>query len=444
MKTLTKQDFLDIYKNNGNALATKEAKALAVKYLQEKDIPNKKDEEWRKTDINPILRHGYKYGERIELDKTIVSMYNLSGTYSNVIVFINGHFCHNLSKFTDSKENFELDSIKNAKKKHSDIFEKYFNKTKVHNKHYFSALNTAFAEDGAFILIKKNKKVENPIHIYHFSDGNDNKITSLLRNMVYAEQGSKANVLFSFHSLSDNYELTNVATEIFLGKDSYVDFNIFQGEGNDAFQINSTFVEQKKGSQFYFNTATMCGALVRNDIDIKLLEEDTFCDLAGLYMPDREQNFDNTITIEHTVGHSLSKQFYRGILDNNARANFSGTVLIPKNAIKSEAHQTNNNILLSKHSKVHSKPQLIIHNDDVAASHGSTVGQLNNEEVFYMQARGIGVKKARTLLLTAFADEVINKIQIPQYHFYIKYLVEKRLSGEKIDAMCTKMGVCRK
>lgn len=444
MKTLDKQDFIDIYQNNGNALASPKLKSLLNKTLEQKNIPSKKDEEWRKTDISPLLKHRFKYGEKIEIDKTIVSLYNLSGTYANVIVFINGHFCEKLTKLTDNQNVIVFDSIRTIKETQPKLFEKYFNKTDIHNKHFFSALNTTYAEDGAFILIKKNKKAENPIHVYHFSDGNDNKITSLLRNMIIAEKGSKANILFSYHSLSEDFVLTNVATEIFLEQNSYIDFNIFQGEGNEAFQINTTFVHQKRGSQFYSNTATMCGAIVRNDIDIKLLEEDTFCDLGGLYMPDREQNFDNTINIEHTVGHSLSKQFYRGILDNNARANFAGIVHIPPNAVKSEAHQTNNNILLSKHAKVHSKPQLIIHNDDVAASHGSTVGQLDTEQVFYMQTRGIGQKKARSLLLTAFADEVINKIQIPQYHFYLKYLTEKRLAGEKIDTMCAKMGVCRK
>jgi len=432
MKLLTKEDFIDIYHNNGNALATPKIKKASELTLQEIDLPKKNDEDWIKTDINNILRHSFKYGKKLDLDKMIVSLYNLSGTYANVIVFINGHFCPDFTKIIDKKELLIFENLKTAKINEPKLFDKYFNKTEAHKKHFFSALNTAYAEDGAFILIKKNKKIENPIHVYHFSDGDNSKITSLLRNLIIAEEGSKSNILFSYHSLSENYELTNVSTEIFVEDNAYLDFNTFQGEGDDAFQINQTMVHQQKDSQFYSNTATMCGNVIKNDIHVKMLGENAYTELNGIYLPDREQQFTNTLYVEHSVGNSLSNQFYRGILENNAKSVFYGKVLIDKGATKSEAHQTNNNILLSKHSKAHSKPHLIIHNDDVAASHGSTVGQLDEEALFYMQTRGIGEKNAKTLLLKSFAKEVIDKIQIPQYHFYLEFLVDKRLRGEKI------------
>jgi len=444
MNLLTKEDFIDIYKKNGTALALPETKKIAELTLEKTNLPNKNDENWIKTDIKSLLKHKYQYGNKTNIDKMIVSLYNLSGTYANVIIFINGHFCPNFTKIIDKKELLVFENLKEAKSTKPELFEKYFNKTEIHKKHYFSALNTAYAEDGAFVLIKKNSKIENPIHIYHFSDGENTKITSLLRNLIIAEEGSKSSVLFSYHSLSDNYEFTNVSTEIFIDKNAYLDFNTFQGEGDDAFQINQTNVHQQKDSQFYSNTATLCGNIVKNDIHVKILGENAYSELNGLYLPDRDQQFTNNIFVEHTVGHSLSKQFYRGILENNAKAVFFGKVLFEKNAVKSEAHQQNNNILLSKHSKVHSKPQLIIHNDDVVASHGSTVGQLDQEALYYMRTRGIGEKQARMLLLEAFAEEVINKIKIPQYNFYLKFLIEKRLKGEKVDSMCAKMGVCRK
>jgi Fe-S cluster assembly protein SufD len=443
MKLLTKNDFINIYKNNGNAVASEDIKKIAEKTIQKFDLPQKNDEDWIKTDIKPLIKHSFEYGKKLEIDKTIISLYNLSGTYANVLVFVNGYFCPQFTKIIDN-QGLTFINLKQAKNDYHKIFEKYFNKTNVHSKNLFSALNTAYTEDGGFVLIKKNAKIENPIHIYHFSDGDNKKITTLLRNMIIVEQGAKANILFSFHSLSENYEFTNVATEIFVEKNAYLDFNIFQGEGDDAFQYNQTNVILERDAQFYSNTATMCGSLVKNDIHVKITGENVYTELNGLYMPDREQHFNNTVFIEHSVGHSTSKQFYRGILENNATAVFYGKVLIDKGAEKSEAHQKNNNILLSKHSKIHSKPHLIIHNDDVAASHGSTVGQLDKEQLFYMQTRGIGEKMAKTLLLTAFAEEVINKIQIPQYHFYLKFLTEKRLKGEKIDAMCAKMGICRK
>ena len=147
--------------------------------------------------------------------------------------------------------------------------------------------------------------------------------------------------------------------------------------------------------------------------------------------------------MHHAEPQNFSKQFYRGIIDNKARAVFYGKVLIDKGATKSEAHQNNNNILLTPYAKAHSKPHLIIYNDDVAASHGSTVGQVDKEALFYMRARGIGEKRAKTLLLSAFAEEVLENIQIPQFFLYTKLLVEKRLSGEKVERQCEKLGICR-
>ncbi len=443
MKLLSKEDFIQIYKTNGTALAPQEIKEKAVKFLETTNLPTAKDENWTKTDIKKILKHKFEYGKKNELDKFIVSMYNVSGMYANVIVFLNGHFCNELTKITDQKDIFIFENIASAKENHSDIFNKYFNKTDIHKEHYFSALNTAYAEDGAFVFINDNTKIENPIHIYNFVDGDNLKTTSLLRNLIIAGKNSKSHVIFSYHSLSEDYFLTNVATEIFVEQNAYLDFNIFQGEGNNAFHLNTTNVHQAKDSQFYSQTMTMCGNIVRNDLHVSINDENCYTELNGLYMPDREQHFNNTLFVDHKIGHSLSNQFYRGLLENNATAVFYGKVHINKDAVKTEANQKNNNMLLSKHAKVHSKPHLIIDNDDVSASHGSTVGQLDKEALFYMQSRGIGLKRAKNLLLTAFAKEVVNKIQVPQFQFYVKFLLDKRMKGEKTDGMCSNMGACR-
>lgn len=441
-KYLTKEDFVEIYENNGNALATDEIKATAKDYIEKNDIPTKKLENWRKTDLTQLLKHRFEYGKKVEVNELTVSLYNLSGTSSNRIVFVNGMLCQKLTKIIDN-DSIIFENFAQAKKNHSEYFDKYFNKTDVHTENIFSALNTAYAADGSFVVIKKNEKIKNPIHIYHFSDGNNQKITSLMRNLIIAEQGSKANVLHSFHPLSNDYIYTNVVTEIFTEPNSNLDFNIFQGEGDDAFQTNLTKIHQDTGSTFQSNTYTFCGQIVRNDLVVKINGENCYTELNGLYMPDREQHFDNTIYVDHKVGHSISKQFYRGILDNKATGVFAGISHINKNAVKTDVEQTNNNILLTKYAKIHSKPQLIIHNDDVSAAHGSTVGQLDEEALFYMRSRGIGQKRARVLLLTAFANEVIDKIKIEKLALYYKYLVEKRLLGEKVEQQCVKMGECR-
>ncbi len=330
-----------------------------------------------------------------------------------------------------------------AKEMFPQVFDKYFNRTGAHKINLFSALNTRYASDGAFVWIKDNVKVENPIHVYFFSDGQDQKIISQTRNLVIAGSGSKASVLFSYHPLSTDYMYNNTVSEIFVEHDAYLDFNIFQGEGYDSFHTNLINAEIAQGGQFYSHTITLCGEIMRNDLHVKFNGPNAYAELNGLAMPDHDQHHDNTLFVHHKSGGSVSNQFYRNIIADHARAVFYGKILIDKGAKNSEAYQLNNNILLSQTAKVHSKPHLIIYNDDVAASHGSTTGQLDQEALFYMQSRGISEKKAQTLLLQAFANEVLNKIQIEVYKFYVKTLIRKRLQGEKVEMLCAKLGQCR-
>ncbi len=413
------------------------------KYFSDKNLPSPKNEEWQKLNLNRLTQHRFIQGEKLKLNKDVVSMYNISGLYSDIIVFINGWFCPELSRITNLKENLIFGSIKEMRKLYPQIFDEYFNKTNISDKHFFTALNTLYAQDGAFIYIKPNAIIENPIHVYFFTDGEDKKIFSLYRNLIIADKNSQASVLFSYHSLSSDISFTNVVNEIIVRENAYIDFNVFQGEGNESMQISNTAVYQYADSNFISHYYTMCGHLVKNEIDVNLVGDNSNAELNGLYMPDREQQFHNTIFVKHLAKHSFSKQFYRGIIDNNASAFFYGKVLIDKGAIGNEAHQTNNNILLTPYAHAHSKPHLIIYNDDVAASHGSTVGQVDKNALFYMQTRGIGRKKAETLLLSAFAEEVINKIKMIPFKLYIKILTEKRLSGEKIEKQCAKLGICR-
>lgn len=439
-QTLNKNDLEKLYQQLPS-IATQKAKAACNYYFGHHDLPTLKDEEWRKTDLKHLTNHQFELAEKVETDIHLVSKFNISGSKANILVFMNGFYVPEASKIFDINEIEIIDSIKSHSK--TEIFEKYYDRSEIHSLHYFTAMNTAFAADGAMIVIKKNAEVKNPIHIYNFSDGKNRKITFLQRNLFIAQQGSKSSLVMSFHALSDDVFLTNVATEIFLDNNSTVDLNIFEGEGNNAYLFNAVKVQQNPDSNFSAHTYTMCGRLVRNDLHIDIMGENCNTELNGLYLPDREQHVDNNIFVNHKIGHSQSFQFYRGILDNNATAIFSSKVHIEKFAVKTNANQKNNNILLSKHAKVHSKPQLIIDNDDVAASHGSTVGQLNKEALFYMQSRGISYETAQTLLLTAFANEISEKIKLDSFRNYITYYIEKRLQGEKIEGLCSKMGICR-
>ena len=440
---LTKEDFIHILENNGQPLANENIQNTSQQAIQKHSLPNRKMEDWRKTSLKKLLEHHFQYGKKLEIQRHFIERFNISGMYSNLLVFVNGYFIPTLSRILDKNDIVVFSNLAEAKKLFSSKFNEYFNRTQSHEVNLFSALNTRYASDGAFIWIKENVKVQYPIHIYFFSEGQNQKIISQTRNLIIAGKGSKTSILFSYHPLSTDFMYNNTVSEIFVEHNAYLDFNIFQGEGYDSFHTNLVKVELENQAQFYSHTITLCGKIMRNDIHVKFNGTDAYAELNGLTMPEHDQIHDNTLFIHHKSGGSISRQFYRNIVENNARSVFYGKILIDKGAKQSQAYQLNNNILLSSSAKVHSKPHLIIYNDDVAASHGSTTGQLDTEALFYMQTRGISKKKAQTLLLQAFANEVLNKIQIEIYKFYVKTLVRKRLQGEKVEMLCAKLGQCR-
>jgi len=435
-----KKDFTKTLFNNGEALSSSEIKNIATQFIDSNDFPSKKQEDWRKTDLAKMFKHKYARAEKVDVNEFIVSIYKVRELEANLMVFVNGFLIDEYSSIIS--KNLIIKNIATAKIENKDIFTNYYNTSEVFKSNIFAAFNTAYATDGTFIYIPKNKTVEHPIHIINLSDGNNRKTISQIRNLIIADENAEANIIVSHHSISVNYTLSNTVTEIFANENSRLSYNIFQGEGDDAIQFNNTIVEQKRGSSFSSHYITLCGSLIRNDLKIEHKDENCETDLSGFYLPDREQHFDNMIYVHHAKPNCNSKQLYRGVLDNKATSVFSGKVLVDKNAQKTNAEQNNNNILLSQYAKAHSKPQLEIYADDVKCSHGSTTGQLDKEALFYLQSRGIGFKEARILLLNAFANKVVDKIKVPEFKRFVKFLIEKRMSGDKIEGQCSMFEEC--
>ena len=439
---ISKNDFLNIFRKTDNEVLSYGAvKESAHRELEKQEIPHKKIEEWRHTSLNKILQHRYSPAEFRTLNKDEVNLFSIPGLDAYRLVFVNGFFVPELSNVKND-ENFIIQSMHEAKKTHKDLFDKYFDKSGIQSSNFFTAINTAYASNGSFIYLADNFTSNKPIHIVHFSDGQGRKTVSQYRNLIVAGKSSNAHIVNTYHSLSLNYTLNNVATEIFVEDNAHLNFNIIQGEGVDAAQFNYTKVIQESNSNFSMHTTTFCGLLVRNDLKVLQNGSNIETDLNGLYMPDREQHFDNSVFVHHAKPHNNSNQLYKGIIDNKASAVFYGRVLVDKNAQKTNANQLNKNILLTKYAKIYSKPQLEIYADDVACSHGSTTGQIDEEALFYMRARGINRRKAETLLLTAFVSDVIEKIQIEAIKFYVQILINNRLKGEKKDAQCLMIDEC--
>jgi len=440
---ISKEEFLSVFNEIPVAiLAEKDMQSKAKQNFEILDFPKRNEEKWRHTSINKILQHRFGMGKSMPLDKKTVDAFTIPGLDAYRLVFINGYFEPEFSDEFSNENKLIVKSTARAKKEHAQLFGNIFENSGIATENIFTNMNTAYATNGSFIYIPENVCVDKPIHIISFSDGQDSKTLSQYRNLIFCGKNSKAQIVNSYHSLTVNYTLTNVVTEIEVGENANLNFNIFQGEGDDAFQINHTRVHQKNNSHFSGHTITLCGSIVRNDLQVTHMGEGCESYLNGLYLPDREQHFDNKVFVHHAKPHGTSKQVYKGIIDNKASAVFLGKVLVARDAQKTQASQSNRNILMSKDAKVNSKPQLEIYADDVACGHGSTTGQIDKEALFYLQSRGIDRKQAEVLLLSAFVADVIDTIELEPLKLFVNLLINKRLKGESHSGQCSMIDVC--
>ncbi len=431
------KEIVNLFSKNKDYLFSSDKAVEFITSVEKIKLPGSKTEEWKNTDINSLLKHKYNIGAKSVVPDEFIDTFSFYGLETDRIVLINGFFSSENSKIDQNKNKIILGSLKEAKRDHFRIFEEYFNKTKLKENNFFTHVNTAFSEDGAFIFIPDNTVTEKPVHIVNFINGNESKIIAQSRNLIICGKNAHVKIISSYHSLSSDFTLNNVGTEIFAEEDSNVEFYIFEGEGNEASHINNTWVHQFKGSRFKANTATLCGSLVRNEMHIDFKDDHCEADLQGLYLPDKEQHVDNFVSIKHSKSHCVSKQLYKGIIDNKAQAVFTGKVYVAPDAQKTDASQSNKNLLLTDNAKAYSRPQLEIYADDVSCAHGSTIGQIDREALFYLKSRGIPEKRAKIMLMTAFVEDVLNKIKIKPYRDYVNYLVNKRLKGQKVEGLCS-------
>lgn len=437
--TQKKQEFLQLLSASGKSLVSDDLKEKALKSFNELDFPNRKNEAWKNTNIDSLLSNKYQFSQDYTAGDKLIQKFAIPDLKQNIIVFVNGRFSEANSNIITSSDKLVVTNMATAKKDYPDVLKKYFGKLSQEKENTFTAMNAAFSTDGVFIYVKKNQVVEEVTHVIHVIKTGQEAILAQTKNLVVVSENAQAKVIESYHSLTDLVSFSNIATEIHLETNANLKYNVFQGQGDDAFHLNNVKVTQAKNSVFSNNTITLCGSIVRNDINVEHTGEHCETNLHGLYLADKQQHFDNYVNINHAKPNCNSNQIYRGIIDNNASAVFFGKVYVAQDAQKTNADQSNRNILLTDEAKVNSKPQLEIYADDVKCSHGSTTGQIDKEALFYMRARGVGEKQARIMLMYAFVSEAIEKISIPEFKAYVDYLVEKRLTGEKVENQCIKL-----
>ncbi len=402
----------------------------AFEKFSELGFPVKKLEDWKYTNLNPALKQNFiqSFSEYTSaLNKEDIEKYLIKDSGINLLVFVNGHYDKELSHIETKNENVFMGSFSEGMKDHKELIEKHFAKIAAYDRNGFVAVNTAFAKDGCFFYVKKNYEVKEPVHILNISDARNESFFSQLRKLVIVEEGGSINIATDYHTTGNQKCFTNAVTEIFCGKNSKVEHYKIQNDGDNSYHVGTTQVHQEKDSRFSDTTISWGGAITRNDLNSVFDGTNTECHFYGLYLLTGKQHVDNHTLADHKMPNCYSNELYKGIIDDNATGVFNGKIMVREDAQKTNAYQSNNNILLSDDATIYSKPQLEIFADDVKCSHGATTGQLNEDEMFYLQARGIGKENARTLLLYAYASDVIDSIKIDELREMIVMKLERML-----------------
>ncbi len=404
----------------------------ALKNFENKGFPSKKEEAWKYTSLNSILKNDFSVFPKTEssIEFSDVKKYFLHEIDTYKVVFIDGVFNSFLSSTTHDGLDICLMSSALNKPKYKLVIDEYFNKIASKDES-LTSLNTAFANEGAYIKIPKNKVVDKPIEIMYFSTGTEAAILVQPRNLIVVEENANVQIIERHQSLNENATLTNSVTEIFALKRSIVDFYKIQNDNLEANLIDNTFVSQQQESSVAVNTFSFGGNLTRNNLNFYHFGERIVSYLNGITIIGESQHVDHYTLVQHATPNCESHQDYKGIFTDKSTGVFNGKIFVEKEAQKTNAFQKSNNILLSDKATINAKPQLEIFADDVKCSHGCTIGQLDETAMFYMQQRGIPKKEAKALLMYAFSNAVIESIKIPELKQRITKIIATKL-GVKI------------
>jgi Fe-S cluster assembly protein SufD len=403
-------------------------RTAAIKNFENKGFPTKKEEAWKYTSLNAILKNDFSVFPNTEntIEYRDVKKYFLHEIDSYKVVFVDGVFSSNLSSTTHDGIDVCLMSSALNKPKYKMVIDTYFNQIASKDES-LTSLNTAFANEGAYINIPKSKVADKPIEIMYFSTGSEKALLVQPRNLVIVGENSHVQIIERHQCLNDNAVLTNSVTEIFAAKRAIVDYYKIQNDAAEANLIDNTYVSQKQESHVSVQTFSFGGNLTRNNLNFYHFGERLTSTLNGITIIGEKQHVDNYTLVHHAAPNCESFQDYKGIFSDRATGVFNGKVYVEKEAQKTNAFQKSNNILLSDKATINAKPQLEIFADDVKCSHGCTVGQLDETALFYMQQRGIPKKEAKALLMYAFSNAVIENIKIPELKKRITVIIADKL-----------------
>ncbi len=411
----------------------KESRERGIVWLEKSGLPTTKLEKWKSTNLSKFYNNGFDIGDlKPAFDKEINEIFNCSvhGFNTNVYSLLNGWYYSSEEKQLQVLDNgIIIGSINKAQEEYPEIFDKYYNELATPDSHGLNAANAAVYTDGLFVFVPKNVNADKAIQLIKMV----NRETSIMintRNLIILEDNSKLSFLHCDDSINQHAGFLVTNSEIFLGKNASLSLYKLQNLNNQTTLVNSTCVKQEAGSNVNINVLSFNGGAIRNEFHIDLTGEMAHADIMGMYLMDQNQHIDNQVKVLHSAPNCTSSELFKGVLDDKATGVFNGYIYVARDAQKTAAFQKNANILMTSDAKIDTMPFLEIYADDVKCSHGATVGQLDEEAMFYLMQRGIPKKDARLLLMYAFVNEVTGKIEILPLRDSIDDMVKKRLRGD--------------
>ncbi|MEM9546977.1 MAG: Fe-S cluster assembly protein SufD [Bacteroidota bacterium] len=403
----------------------------AFSQLQEERFPTRKDEDWKYTNVSPIIKSAYKEGKSVDISQDTLDQFLFKDLVATKVVFVNGILNKSLSTLENIPSGVSLTALKDAleNEEKTATITKLVSQQSGTDVNTFLSLNKAFMRYAFLIETEANAIVESPFHFIYINTQSEEPHFSHPQLFVNANKSSQLTVIESYHTT--NTEATyfnNTANYIHVSKNANVEHYKLQYESKSSFQINNTIVSQERDSVYSNYAVDLGGRIVRNNLSSQLLDSGTETNYYGVYLGLDKQHIDNQTFIDHAMPHCQSNELYKGILSDKARGVFNGKVLVRQDAQKTNAFQQNSSLVLSNNAVMDAKPQLEIYADDVKCSHGATIGQLDNSSIFYLKSRGLNDEAARNLLQKAFLGEVVSEFKIEAIKQSVLTKIDEKLS----------------
>ena len=399
------------------------SRADAAATFRDEGLPTTRHEEWRFTPIDGVAVVPAQPVADAEADPHVVDSFLFREFDGPQLVFVNGHYSATLSQVRPLPDGVRVASIAEVLGSHPELLQPHIGAAIRFRQHGFTALNDAWFTDGTVVVVDPGVVVTEPIHVLYFSTGAG---ASYPRTLIVAGANSQVSVVESYGGTDSGY-LTNAITEVISAEGAHVDHYKVNRESVQAYHVASTHIQLARASEFFTHNISLGGLLTRNDINATLDGEGIDCTVNGLYLADGHRLVDHHTAIDHAKPHCHSYEIYKGVLDGHSRGVFNGKIFVRLDAQKTDAKQSNQVVLLSDDASIDTKPQLEIFADDVKCTHGATVGQLSDEQLFYLRSRGIGQDDARALLIHAFAEDIVERIKIDGVRHALEEVLLARL-----------------